>query len=194
MEDILQNVKVVGKNETLKEAGQLVGKVGLNVAGAAIGVTSGKLDGNAIGKFLANIIFKRIYKVRDFCVIHNNPLYKDNPEITKQVEDILNGIFEKGYFREVLAKLRAALEDGIDRGQLTVINEDKDIFTDVELAYYILSLTKIKNKDIRMIYTVYYERKYYWVFGKWGMGLVKNIHKNIEFKVKTMKSPACTIL
>ncbi|KAI9309049.1 hypothetical protein BJ944DRAFT_284919 [Cunninghamella echinulata] len=195
MEDILQNVKVTGKNETLIEAGKLAGTVGVTVAGAALGVIGGGLDGSAIGNSLANIIFKKIYKVENFCVIHRSPLYKDNEEVARQAEAIIDSMYEKGYFRDILARLRAALEERFDRGRDTAINEDRNIFTDIELAYYYLNAKKIKDKDIRAICTVYYKRKYFCVFAKWGMGLLGNLHKSVKFKVKTMQEPmSCIIL
>ncbi|CAO3647450.1 unnamed protein product [Cunninghamella blakesleeana] len=193
MEAILHDTNV-GKNARLIEGGKLAGSIGIQAGGAALGILGGGLDGSAIGNSLANIIHKRIYKVENFCVIHANPVYKDNQDVLRQAESIIDSKFEKGYYKEVLAKLRAALEERFDRGQPTAINEDKDIFTDVELAYYIMCLKKIKDSDIRAIYTVYYKGKYFLVFGKWSMGLVKNIHKNIKFKVKTMKKPVCIIL
>ncbi|CAO3641173.1 unnamed protein product [Cunninghamella echinulata] len=195
MEDILQNVKVTGKNETLIEAGKIVGAVGVSAAGAALGIIGGGLDGSAIGNSLANIMFKRIYKVENFCVIHKSPLYKDNEEVATQVEAILDGMYEKGYFRDLLARIRAALEDRFDRGMDTAINEDQDIFTDIELAYYILNAKKIKDNDLRSICTVYYKQKYFWVFSKWGLATIGNIHKKAKFKVKTMQKPmSCIIL
>lgn len=129
-----------------------------------------------------NVAWGRKYKVADFNMIYRLGM-QDNVEVIGAYEDEVNKKYPDGSYKSLLERIRATLDSKLECGLLDGKDALEDIFTDVELANYIMNLKFIINNDVRHYYSVYYKRKYYLLNGKMGLALVWNVHKKIKFEV-----------
>jgi hypothetical protein len=120
-----------------------------------------------------------------------------NAELLQEYEDACNAEYPDGSYRSLLARIRQAMDAKMEYGLQDMTGRSFDlVFTDVEVANYIMKFKHIKDSQLYYHYYILYKRRVFNVFGSIGMvpALKSNVHKRIEFKVVDNTTKGCCVI